>query len=55
MNVNNVKSDVNNLLVQLEANTVQMLARKTEAIHVNRQKLQRIETDRKGFIDEQKK
>lgn len=36
MNINDVKSDVNDLLVQLEANTVQMLAKKTEAIHITK-------------------
>jgi hypothetical protein len=36
MNINDVKTDVNDLLVQLEANTVQMLAKKTEAIHVTK-------------------
>lgn len=55
LTVNDVKLDVNDLLVQLESNTSQMLARKTEQMQVNRQKLQRIETDRRGFIAEQQK
>ena len=42
-------------MVQLEANTSQMLAKKTEAMQINKQKLQRIEGDRKGFIAEQQK
>ena len=50
-----VKSDVDSLLIQLEANTSQMLAKKTEAMQVNRQKLERIEADRRGFIAEQQK
>ena len=55
LTMTDVKSDVNSLLIQLESNTSQMLAKKTEAMQVNRQKLQRIEADRKGFISEQQK
>ena len=55
LSVADVKDDVDALLVQLEGNTAQMLARKTEAMQLNRQKLARIEADRKNFIAEQQK